>query len=458
MFAGLRPNSMLAVLSIAVLLLGSWLLWRPGESPILLFVFGYQWLQASVMVFHANWAGMDVAALASHGGNVDLAIVLSLLGLAVLALGMRLKAGPWRPQDSALVRSTASSYGPQYWFLLYAVALLIATIAQSVALMSPGLSQPLLAFANMKWAFFWILTYATFTQPDASRKYWLLAFGLEMLLGLGGYFAEFKTPLVFTLLAVVAARARLSVGRYLGLLSLGAVGLILAVGWTAVKGEYRAFVSGGERAQIVVVGYQERFAQLANLVTQLDGNAMADAAEQLLYRASYVDFFGVTLDMVPAMRPHEGGALWWDAISRPFMPRIFFPEKTAIDDSARTNYYTGLGVAGSDMGTSISLGYMAENYIDFGAVGMMVPIFALGLLLGGFYHWMLRLDTRRLLGMSLATATIFNVSNLEVSITKIFGGLVVAILVSWIVLRFIAPRYFPWIRTEAARVVPLRQQ
>ena len=61
----------------------------------------------------------------------------------------------------------------------------------------------------------------------------------------------------------------------------------------------------------------------------------------------------------------------------------------------------------SEEGTSISIGYMAESYIDFGAVGMMVPIFGLGLLLGGFYRWMLRRDPSRLLGMALATATIY---------------------------------------------------
>ena len=125
----------------------------------------------------------------------------------------------------------------------------------------------------------------------------------------------------------------------------------------------------------------------------------------MLDRLSYVDFFAVVLDTVPSQLPHENGALWLDAITRPFMPRLFFPAKAIIDDSERTNYYTGLAVAGSEEGTSISLGYVAESYIDFGAPLMMVPIFGLGLVLGGFYRKMLTLDRpRALLGMSLATA------------------------------------------------------
>lgn len=450
-FAALGPNSVLAVLAVAVLFLGSWVLWRPGESPILLFVFGYQWLQASIKVFHANWQGADVATLAPYGGDVRLAIVLSLLGLAFLALGMRVGVGAWHPQDSALIRSNASRHGPQYWFQLYVVALLLAAFAQSTTWVIPGLSQPLIALASLKWAFFWILAYATFVQPGTSRLYWLLAFGLEMLLGLGGYFADFKTPLFFTLLALVAAELRLRAGHYLGLLSIGALALILGIAWTAVKEEYRSFASGGQEAQVVTGSYSGRVSKLADLVAQLDGNAMADASERFLQRLSYVDFFGIVLDTVPRVRAHEGGALWWDAVSRPFMPRLFFPGKTAIDDSARTNYYTGLRFAGSQEGTSISIGYMGEAYIDFGTVGMMAPIFALGLLLGSFYRWMLRLDPSRLLAMALATATIYGAAFLESSITKVFGGLIVAMLVSWIILRFIAPRYLPWMGNSVVR-------
>ena len=95
-------------------------------------------------------------------------------------------------------------------------------------------------------------------------------------------------------------------------------------------------------------------------------SSFGNATQGMLDRLSYVDFFAVVLETVPSQLPHENGALWLDAITRPFMPRLFFPSKTVIDDSERTNYYTGLGVAGAEEGTSISLGYVAESYIDFG--------------------------------------------------------------------------------------------
>jgi hypothetical protein len=452
-FGILGPNSLLAVLAVVVLFLGGCWLWRPGESSILFFVLGFQWLQASIKVFQANWLGVDVAKLtAYYGADIQLATVLSLLALVALISGMRLGVGRWRSQDGALARSNAWSREPAYWFRLYAAALLIATFVQSVAWVIPGLAQPLLALATLKWAFYWMLAYATFVQFSTSRLYWLLAFGLEMLIGLGGYFSDFKTVLFFTLMAVAAAGVRLSVRHYLGFLALATAALSLALVWTAVKGDYRKFVNAGTNQQIVTVGYLEGMSKLADLVTNLDGDAMSAAAENLLDRLSYVDFFGIVLNVVPSQIPYADGSLWRDAIIRPFMPRFFFPEKSAIDDSVRTSYYTGLKLAGAEQGTSISLGYVAESYIDFGVPGMMVPVFALGLLLGSFYRWMLRLDpARRLLGMALATATVYGASFLESSITKVFGGLIVTMFVSWGTMRFIAPLYVPRTQSEVVR-------
>jgi hypothetical protein len=171
---------------------------------------------------------------------------------------------------------------------------------------------------------------------------------------------------------------------------------------------------------------------------------MENAAESLAGRLGYVNFFAAVLKRVPRVLPHEEGGLWWDAVIRPFMPRMFFPEKTNIEDSQRTQYYTGLKVAGKERGTSISIGYMGESYIDFGKVGMMLPVFTLGLLLGGVYRWMLTQNySSKALGMGMATATLYCAAPMETSITKLMGGLAVVILVSWLTIRFVVPRYFP---------------
>jgi hypothetical protein len=52
--------------------------------------------------------------------------------------------------------------------------------------------------------------------------------------------------------------------------------------------------------------------------------------------------------------------------------------------------------------------------------------------------------------MSLATAIIFGASFLESSITKVFGGLIVATLVSLLVLRY-GPRFYPLVQRWSGR-------
>jgi hypothetical protein len=184
--------------------------------------------------------------------------------------------------------------------------------------------------------------------------------------------------------------------------------------------------------------------KLYELVSALDRRALGNAAENLAERVGYVNFFAAVIKRVPRVLPHEGGALWWDSVTRPLMPRMFFPDKTSIEDSQRTRYYTGLKVAGKEHGTSISIGYMGESYIDFGKIGMLLPVFALGWLLGAFYRWTLaQRYSSKAVGMGVATAALFSAALLETSVTKLMGGLTVTMLVSWLLIRFVVPRYFP---------------
>jgi hypothetical protein len=218
--------------------------------------------------------------------------------------------------------------------------------------------------------------------------------------------------------------------------------------WTAIKGEYRTFVSGGVAAQIVTVDYPARLGKVVELVGELDHEKVLLAVDQLLRRLTYVEFFGVVLTYVPSQMPHENGALSWDAVSRPFMPRLLFPDKEIIDDLVRTNFYTG-GVIGISEGTSISLGYVAESYIDFGPFGMFPALFLIGLLFGGIYRGLLRWTASRgLLGMGLATGVLTGAAALEISFTKAFGGIVVALLVAVLLAGLVLPHWAPWLRAQ----------
>jgi hypothetical protein len=452
LLAGLGPNVFLAATALIVLLIGLALLWRPGESPVLLFLFAFPWLQASILIFHANWYGVTVAELSTVSGDLETAILLSLAGLLTVAIGIRLGAGAWRWQDAAEASMQARAVVFDRWLRPYLVAWAVSFTALAFAWVVPSLSQPMLALASLKWAFYFMLAYKAFLGAQRDRSVLALVFLVELASAIGGYFSDFKTVFLVTTFAAVAAGVRFSPRGLLGLGALTALLFTFAVLWTAIKGEYRTFLSGGVAEQIVTVDYPTRLSKVVELIGELDQEKLILGVDQLMRRLTYVEFFGVVLTYVPSQMAHENGALFWDAVSRPFLPRLFFPDKEIIDDSVRTNLYTG-GLAGNSEGTSISLGYVAESYIDFGPLGMFPALFVIGLLFGRIYRGLLHWSASRgLLGMALATGILTGAAALETSFTKAFGGIAVALLVAVLLAGLVVPRWAPWLKAERLAV------
>jgi hypothetical protein len=441
-------NTALGLASAILLLVGSAMLYRPGESPVLLFIFGYQWLQISAVIFHASWLGINIDNYGIFPGlDLETTAAMSLAALFLLACGIRLGMGAYRSRDADVARSIASSWPTERWFWLYAASWLVASMSQSAAWIVPGLSQPLLALANLKWAFFLILTYSVFASPRSRVIYWAAAFGLELVMSLGGFFSDFKTVFFFSIFGIVAAQVRLQPRAYLGMAVLGAMLFVFAVVWTAIKPAYRDYASGGTGQQVVKVEFSDRLSKLSELIGSVDGTVFSEGADKLIRRLGYLDFFAATMAYVPRVMTYEDGAIWADAIARPFMPRMFFPNKTEIHDSERTNKYTGAGIAGADAGTSISIGYMGETYIDFGPWGMMGVIAIFGFTLGRLYRFFLTSPkTRGVLGLGLSTAVMFVMTPIETSITKSVGGIIVSFIMAWLLVTFVIPTFARWTR------------
>jgi hypothetical protein len=102
--------------------------------------------------------------------------------------------------------------------------------------------------------------------------------------------------------------------------------------------------------------------------------------------------------------------------------------------------------SGSETGTSISMGWVAETYIDFGRWGMLLA----GVGIGAFYGLIYRFMTtwrriKGLIGFGVATSILLPAALLESSITKVIGGLVVATLAAFLIVRVVVPLVSPWI-------------
>lgn len=439
------PDVDLAVFAIGVFMLGHMLMWRPHLSPFLYLIFLYQWSQAGSGVIYASLLGAGLDDVAWWRGQHRLATFLMLCGVAVLAVCIRLGAGEAGAMPAAAWQRARSRPLSTY-FVAYAVAAAASIVMLSVAPMAGGLRQPLTALAGLKWPVYLLLTLMVFSTPGRGKLAWAAVFLFEFGMSLGSYFSSFKTVFFYTLIAIFAAGARMP--RRLVVPAIGLVAVLgyLALGWTAIKGDYREYLSGGKRSQAVVVSREEGILSLFHMLSALEAQDYVEAADALVRRISYHSIFGAVLDQVPRVVPHADGAIWGDAVLRPVTPRILFPDKTVIDDSALTNRYSGLTFAGAESGTSVSLGYMTESYIDFGLILMFVPVAALGLVVGSIHRWLATsVHAAGPVAASLIPFALMPAMLAETSAVKMVGALVITVFGTIVAYRILVPAMMPWL-------------
>ena len=438
-------ESSLGLLAWLVLGIGLPLLWRNGEPPILLLLLVVPWLQASAFIFKANLSGVPLYRLDHIGGDIEQATALSLWSLLFMSIGLRFAAGPWQLSRVQAARDHLLSQPPARWIQLYLTSWVVLFVLANGLRYVPGMLQLAVALDACRWVFFGAMTWAVFGTPSGGRLIWALAFAAELVYGLTGFFSSFKTVVLVTLLFLSVSSLRIGPLRAVMLTIVAVLMLSLGVLWSTVKQDYRVAMSGFSGNQSSELSVAERLTLFTDMVGSLKSDQLMDGASAMLDRLSYVEFFGRVLNVVPAYLPHEDGALWADAYLRPLMPRLLFPEKGVIDDTERTMQYTLIDMAQNTSSTSISLGWVAEAYIDFGVPGMFLLALLLGATLGGIHRLLgtMRLG-RGIWGVAMATAVLLPAIFIETSITKLAGGLVAMLLTAWLLLKFGLPRLAPW--------------
>jgi len=436
----LSANPALTVISIIFLVLLVKMFWRPGEPPVLFYMMGYQWLQASILIFYGNIEGLPLQEMDSSQYVVE-ATWLSLLGLLAVACGLRQAVGKsYAAISDPVVASHASQLSVRRLFFACLIAIGLSGAMGVIAYVVRGLSQPILIASWLHWVIVYIFAYTVLSQRRGYAALGLI-FALEIVIGFLGFFSEFKVILMIFLLAALAAPSALRGVRFRVALGISACILILGVVWTGIKQEYRDFLNQGTQQQVVLVPIDERIDKLIELIGDLDSDKIAASTETLIRRMTYVHFFGEAMHVVPQRIPYEDGKLWGESIKNFLMPRILYPDKPMIDDSIRTSYYTGRHVAEADDGTSISLGYVAESYIDFGPVWMVAPLFIWGYFIGRVYRSLVRSSRYPLFGYACATVLIsIGASVLEQSNVKMVGGMVLGFVLFYFIQKIFAQK------------------
>jgi hypothetical protein len=438
-------NGIITSAAIMVLPLLGFLLWREGEPPVLLFGCAFQWLQATAAIFYTNNLGQTLDdAFGSH--VLTIASWLSIAAVLILAIGVRcafIGAGSTRKAE---LEAEASRLDIKKIAVLYVISFAISGVLTTVAWWLPSITQPLLAVASLKWAVVFLLCYTVLHQRTGYGVL-VACIGLEFATSLFGVFANFKSVFFVLVVAAMSSPLALRGRRLAATVTCFGVLFVLGVVWSAVKMDYREFLTNVETANEESIPIEQRVTKLADLVQSVTWDNFTDGIDALILRVSYVNLFALTIENVPLRMPYENGELWKNAVTRVLTPRFLFPDKAVTDDSERTRLYTGLNVAGSEAGTSIGIGYVGESYIDFGPFWMFTPIFLLGLLYGVIDRFFITRTRYKLLGSAFALSIlIFNAYEIETSNIKLVGGVIAAALVAIVIYKIFGNSIVAYLR------------
>lgn len=393
-FVLISPDPLLMFVSGAVLLLTFKLMWRINEPKHLLVNLILNWMVVAILLPYGAILQKPLAYLSIYkSDSIVYATWLAVLSQVFYLLGIYIPIVNLVIPRTEKLQLVLSRYDGKKLFSAYVAYSFLSAILTPILLGNSG-GQMLMGLVYFKWVFLTFLIVHTSVIPS-NTKYVLLFVGFEILLSFSGFWASFKDYILVALGAFFTLNRKISAKAFFTTLLVSFLTFFIFVVWSASKGKYRAYLTGGLRTQNVVQSDQlNNIAVLWDIVSDdFSSENFSESFERgrdaLIYRISYVEYFALTLKQVPTFIPHENGQMIKDAVEHILKPRILFPDKKVIYDSDITSKYTGISFAGRDEGVSFSLGAVAEAYIDFGNVYMFIPIFIYGLLFGWMYKTLL---------------------------------------------------------------------
>ena len=390
-FMLISPDPLLMLVAGLVLFLTFKLMWRVNEPKHLLVNLVLNWMVVAILLPYGAIFQKPLSELSIYKSDTLVYVTwLAVFSQVFYLLGIYLPLRNLVVTQMGKLQLVLSRYDGQKLFTAYIAYSFITAILTPLLLGLSG-GQMLMGLVYFKWVFLTFLIIHTSVIPS-NTKYVLLFVGFEILLSFSGFWSAFKDYILVAVGAFFTLNRKITA---IATLFTVVVTFFIFVVWSASKGKYRAFLTGGARSQNVVQTNQlNNIAVLWDIVSE-DFNAenFSESFERgrdaLVYRISYVEYFALALKQVPTFLPHENGQLLQNALEHVLKPRILFPDKQVIYDSDITSKYTGISFAGRDEGVSFSLGYVPEAYIDFGSVYMFIPIFFFGLLFGWMYKTLL---------------------------------------------------------------------
>lgn len=422
------PDKQLFAIAAVLLIYLISLSWRKNEPKIIFFGAISYWLTVCTLMMFGAFYNRPMIELTLTPNTFIFTTYLSLLATFIYCSGIFLAVRNIISVKVETLISELKKYSSRKLLLAYISFSVFSSLLGGVVLSFGGLSQLGVALIWMKWSFLTLLIIHTLLFPENIKYVYLVLF-FEVLLSFSGFWSSFKDYFFIAAAAFLTFSDRLTSRKIIGLGLVGVIFFYMMVVWNVVKGDYRLYLTGGKKSQVIAqdskIGNIKKLFEIVGekfSKENFDAN-FSKGIESLANRINYTEYFALAVSQVPSVLPYENGALLMGGLEHVFKPRLFFPDKKTIDDSQMTTKYTGRGFSGADQGVSFSLGLVAERYIDYGPLFMFFPIFLLGLLLGIIYKYIYTHSFNHVWGVSFVAPLFFLVPSLGVATTKFLGWL-----------------------------------
>jgi len=426
------------------------MVWRENEFPAFPFALLFQWMQISLGIIWRDLLGIRLSAV-DHPA-IDQACYLGIIGLLVLGAGLRLgfflsgkifKIGQ-------LEYPKEINYSINKVFAIYLVFLLSAPAIAVASWRVMQIRSILVTVFAFQHFMVFLLFYLALVYNQTFFIVGTLL--LEIVQGMVGYFSGYKTSLLIFAIVAFADLRKLTLRMRYVLLTVLFLLYILSVVWQAVKPELREAFAEGTISLNTSFEQKVQFVyKLAEKIFKGDYAPSLGARNEKVYdlinRVSSIYYFACTLDRIPSEFPHEGGNLLKSSLTHIVTPRLFFPEKPGLrSDSWMVRTYAGVEVADEEQETNIALGYLVEDYIDFGIPDMFLPVFIMGIIVAILYRFIFKIAVNLIIANLLsASVFFFNFYLFEKANIKMFGGFLADYIVCIVTLMLFQKQFVKFI-------------
>ena len=405
LIVGLAANDWLAGASVLTLMIAIKLSWTGDGLFVLPMCLSFQWMQGSLGVMYYAITGRMLPAIISS--DYRPMVLISFGCVLALAAGIRLGLILKKAPDPNEVRPGIAFSIGLLWGV-YGVTVVAEGALQTLAPDYPSLRQILVTFESARLGVLFLILRRLCSFPP---QFGLIALvvTLEIVLGITGFFAGFREPIVLAVLAVLEIFDRKKAQHWFALVVAAVAIMSLGVLWMGIRGEYRAQYVQVDQFATTRGARVNRVEDLATNFIKNDAENIYNTTDALVDRMWTIYYPALALSRVPSILPYTDGAILGAALTHIVTPRIFFPNKGELpSDSDEVRKYSGVQVAGREVNTSIAFGYAAEAYIDFGIPLMFAPVFAFGIFAGFAYASFRSMIWHRELFVAFATVSFWS--------------------------------------------------